>query len=574
MLILGLAPAAHGANRTGRVFTGDRSGDFLFAALHRTGFANQPTSEHRDDGLELRDCWITAAVRCAPPANKPLPEERERCSAWLERELELIGPPRVVVCLGAFAWEAALRTPALLDGPPPRPRPRFGHGAEYGRLLGCFHPSQQNTFTGEADPGDDGRGPRCARQRARPVVKRYAEVLRVPHVATLIAATLIARFPIGINALALILYLREETGSFAVAGVVAGGLAAGVGIGAPVQGRLVDRFGQRRVLVPLALVARRGARRRRRVLRARRARRACSTACSVLGRLRDPADLVGAALDVADAAARPRAAAAARLRARLGADRADLHPRPAADRRADRRRLARQRADRSVASVITGTIWFTAQAPSRAFEPDREARASRFGALVSPGVRSLVLTSLPAGIGIGMVEVGLPAFSDAKGAAELAGLLLAVWSLGSAAGGLIYGALPNRPPLGRVHLAVSALLPLGLLPLAAAPSVPVMALLVIPAGAFIAPLLATRNELIGWVAPPGARTEAYTWPVTAFVGGIAIGSAISGTIVEAQGWRVSFLIAAAAPRRSARSSRSRARARPSEPGRDRRTPYP
>jgi MFS family permease len=200
----------------------------------------------------------------------------------------------------------------------------------------------------------------------------------------------------------------------------------------------------------------------------------------------------------------------------------------------------------SAASVITGTVWFTAQRPSRDFEPDRESQASRFGALASPGVRSLILTSLPAGVGIGMVEVGLPAFSDDQGAAELAGLLLAVWSLGSAAGGLIYGALPNRPPLGRLHLAVSGLLPLGLLPLAAATSIPTMALLVIPAGAFIAPLLATRNELIGWVAPPGARTEAYTWPVTAFVGGIAIGSAIAGTIVESQGWRASFLIAAAA----------------------------
>jgi uracil-DNA glycosylase len=134
------------------VFTGDRSGDFLFAALHRTGFANQPTSVHRDDGLELRDCFITAAVRCAPPANKPLPEERERCSHWLDRELALIATPRVVVCLGAYAWEAALRTPALADGPPPRPRPPFGHGAEHGRLLGCFHPSQQNTFTGKLTP--------------------------------------------------------------------------------------------------------------------------------------------------------------------------------------------------------------------------------------------------------------------------------------------------------------------------------------------------------------------------------------------------------------------------------------
>jgi len=149
VLILGLAPAAHGGNRTGRIFTGDRSGDFLFAALHRTGFANQPTSVHRDDGLELRDCFITAAVRCAPPANKPLPEERERCAGWLEGELDLIATPRVIVCLGAFAWEAALRVPALADGPLPRPRPRFGHGAEWRRLLGCFHPSQQNTFTGK-----------------------------------------------------------------------------------------------------------------------------------------------------------------------------------------------------------------------------------------------------------------------------------------------------------------------------------------------------------------------------------------------------------------------------------------
>ena len=152
VLILGLAPAAHGANRTGRVFTGDRSGDFLFAALHRNGFANQPTSEHRDDGLELRDCWITAAVRCAPPANKPLPEERDNCAVWLRAELELLTHARVVVCLGAFGWDAALRRLA----PGLRPRPRFGHGAETPAggltLLGCFHPSQQNTFTGRLTP--------------------------------------------------------------------------------------------------------------------------------------------------------------------------------------------------------------------------------------------------------------------------------------------------------------------------------------------------------------------------------------------------------------------------------------
>jgi uracil-DNA glycosylase family 4 len=153
VLVLGLAPAAHGANRTGRIFTGDRSGDFLFAALHRAGYANQPTSVHAGDGLVLADCFITAAVRCAPPANKPLPQERQNCASWLELELELLPRLAVVVCLGAFAWEAALRTPALIGREAPRPRPKFGHGAEWAGgdrvLLGCFHPSQQNTFTGK-----------------------------------------------------------------------------------------------------------------------------------------------------------------------------------------------------------------------------------------------------------------------------------------------------------------------------------------------------------------------------------------------------------------------------------------
>jgi len=151
LVLLGLAPAAHGANRTGRMFTGDRSGDFLFAALHRTGFANQPTSTHRDDGLELTDAWITAAVRCAPPANKPLPAERDRCLPWTLAELEHLPNVAVVVCLGAFGWDAALRL-AAAKGVKARPRPKFGHGAEAivggWSLLGCFHPSQQNTFTG------------------------------------------------------------------------------------------------------------------------------------------------------------------------------------------------------------------------------------------------------------------------------------------------------------------------------------------------------------------------------------------------------------------------------------------
>jgi uracil-DNA glycosylase len=153
VLVFGLAPAAHGGNRTGRVFTGDRSGDWLFAAMHRAGLANQPTSVSRDDGLRLRHSWVTAAVRCAPPANKPTPSERDNCLPWSVAEVELLPELRVAVCLGAFAWDAALRLRALLGDPVPRPKPRFGHGAELPgerlTLLGCFHVSQQNTFTGK-----------------------------------------------------------------------------------------------------------------------------------------------------------------------------------------------------------------------------------------------------------------------------------------------------------------------------------------------------------------------------------------------------------------------------------------
>ena len=176
VLVLGLAPAAHGANRTGRMFTGDRSGDFLYAAMWRAGLASQPTSTAREDGLRLRDAWVTAAVRCAPPANKPTPQERDACLPWSVRELEMLSRVRVIVCLGGFAWDAALRLSATVAAEGrgagvevgtaiagversgqhkalvPRPRPRFGHGAEYDgadyTLLGCYHPSQQNTFTG------------------------------------------------------------------------------------------------------------------------------------------------------------------------------------------------------------------------------------------------------------------------------------------------------------------------------------------------------------------------------------------------------------------------------------------
>ena len=150
VVILGLAPAAHGANRTGRMFTGDRSGDFLYASLHRTGYANQPTSTHVDDGLRLTGAWITAPVRCAPPANQPTPTERDTCRSYLERELVLLDA-RVFVPLGGFAYEALCRFLAVT------PRPRFAHGLEVpladGRTILCsYHVSQQNTFTGKLTP--------------------------------------------------------------------------------------------------------------------------------------------------------------------------------------------------------------------------------------------------------------------------------------------------------------------------------------------------------------------------------------------------------------------------------------
>jgi len=154
LLIVGLAPAANGGNRTGRMFTGDRSGDWLFDALHAAGFANQPTSVHRDDGLRLQDAWLTAALHCAPPLNKPTTEELARCQPYLLRELEGLSRVRVVVALGRIGWDNYLRARKALKWPPPVARPVFGHGSQTTfedgtTLLASYHPSQQNTFTGK-----------------------------------------------------------------------------------------------------------------------------------------------------------------------------------------------------------------------------------------------------------------------------------------------------------------------------------------------------------------------------------------------------------------------------------------
>jgi MFS family permease len=373
-------------------------------------------------------------------------------------------------------------------------------------------------------------------------VRRYAELLRVPHVAALVASTLLARLPIGINGLAVVLFLRHETGSFAIAGAVAGGIAAGGGLGAQLNGRLVDRLGAGAMLPVACLhVAMLGA--------------------LVAGGHAGVAPAVLVAIGVVAGASVPPTSSVLRsLWPLVLGDREDLRQAAFATDSVGIELLfvsgplvtgliATVAAPEwalavSAVAVIAGTAAFVVQPPVRTVRGRPRGRSGLAGALASPGVVTLALASVPAGVGLGICEVALPAFSDAHGAAERAGLLLAIWSTGSAVGGLVYGAM-RRPPLQRVHIAVTVLLPLTLLPLAVAPSVLVMGLLVIPAGLFIAPLLATRNELIGWVAPEDARTEAYTWPQTGFVGGLAIGAALAGVLVEASGSTLAFLVASA-----------------------------
>jgi MFS family permease len=372
-------------------------------------------------------------------------------------------------------------------------------------------------------------------------VRRYLEILRSPYVAVLVGSSLLSRLPIGINALAIVLYLREQTGSFAVAGGVSGALALGSAIGAPVQGRLVDRIGARRVLLPIAVV------------------HALSLGAIVgLAELDSPTLVLLACGFVGGFAVPPTSSVLRSMWTDLVEPRLHQAAYALDSTMIELIFISGPLLTAVIAAitspagalivsavaVVVGTAIFTALPPTKHVDSDEpREHHGLLGALSSPGVRTLVITSLPAGIGIGMLEVGIPAFSRAEGAAATAGVLLAIWSFGSLIGGLAYGILQRRS-LHRTHLVLTAVLPLTLLPLATAPGVWAMALLVLPAGCCIAPLLATRNELVGGVAPPGMRTEAYTWPITAFVGGIAAGAALGGALVEGPGWRTAFVIAA------------------------------
>ena len=373
-------------------------------------------------------------------------------------------------------------------------------------------------------------------------MKRYAEILRSPWVGALVASSLFSRLPIGINALAIILYLREQTGSFAVAGAVSGTLSLGSALGAPLQGRFVDRLGARRVLLPGAVVhavSLGGI-----VLLAELdAPTAALLLCGFVGGFAIPPTssvLRSMWTDLLEPRLHQAAYALDSTMIELIFISGPLLTALIAALTSPAGALIV-----SAVAVVVGTAIFTALPPTRHVEREEDHPvAGLLGALASPGVRVLVITSFPTGMGLGMLEVGIPAFSRAEGAAATAGILLAVWSFGSLIGGLAYGMLPRRS-LHRTHLIIGAVIPLTLIPPALAPNVWAMALLVIPAGCCIAPLLATRNELVGGVAPPGMRTEAYTWPITSFVGGIAAGAALAGALVDGPGWQTAFFIAAA-----------------------------
>jgi MFS family permease len=363
--------------------------------------------------------------------------------------------------------------------------------------------------------------------------------------ARLYLATFFARLPIGINGLALVLFLRSQGYSFGLAGLAAGALALGMAFGAPVSARLVDRLGAR-VLMVIAAVHGIG-----------------------LGAL--------VALGLADA---PHAAVVAAA----GLTGLALPPISSVLRAAYPRLLAGEPGlvqsafalDAVLTEVIfvggplltaalllvgsaalalgasalvgfTGAVLFLGALPAGAIAPRRaELPAGLAGALRSPGMRTLVITMLPVGFAFGAIEVALPAFAYDQGNRAVTGVLIAIWSLASAAGGLVYGARAHGVPLARVHLWAAALLPVVFAALALADSPLVMALLLIPAGLPIAPLIATRNQLAGTVAPPGSETEAYTWPLTALVSGLALGAATAGALSDGPGWRVAMLAAAGA----------------------------
>jgi MFS family permease len=376
--------------------------------------------------------------------------------------------------------------------------------------------------------------------------QRYARVLRAPDVARLLGAAVLARMPIGIDTLAIVLFVRAETGSFARAGLVAAAFGIGSGASSPLQGRLIDQHGHARIMVPLAAL-----------------HAASLGALVVLGLAAAPAGalvacglLVGGTVPPVGSVVRPM------LSRLLGSEQNLLPTAYALDGIAiEMVFVGGPLLTAAIVSfwspavalvvaggfAVAGTLVLVSAPASRAFRPSGvSGERHLLGALASPGVRTLVAGIAPVGFALGATEVTMTAFAADHGSRAAAGALLALWAMGSGIGGLAYGAREHglAPDARWLRLAVA--FPLCSIPLALAPSIAVMTVLALIAGLCLAPLMAAVNQLIGDVAPPGARTEAFAWPITAIALGAAGGSATAGAVIEASGWRVAFVVVIAA----------------------------
>ena len=371
----------------------------------------------------------------------------------------------------------------------------------------------------------------------------YAGILRTPGVAVIVLATLIGRLPIGISGLAILLFVRDVTGSFASAGLCAGALALGSALGAPLQGRVIDRRGVQ-MLLPLAIVHGGGLLIVLAAGEAGAATAVLAAASLVAGTATPPVSSVLRSYWPFLLAERPELISGAyaldSVMIELIFVTGPLLTTAVVATVGPQYALVV-----SGACALAGVLLLMAGLggrPGPARTPSG-TRAGGLGALAAPGLRTLVFASLPVGFTLGTIEVVLPAFSADEGAAELAGVLLAVWSAASGVAGLVWGARGSRLPLLEAHLRFAWLLPVAIAPLVLASSPATMAALAVLAGLPIAPLIASRNQLVERVALPGTSTEAFTWPLTALVGGVALGAATAGTVIEASSWAGAVVVA-------------------------------
>lgn len=369
--------------------------------------------------------------------------------------------------------------------------------------------------------------------------ERYRRVLAAPHVGMLFASSVAARLPMGVNGLAIVLFVREQTGSFAAAGAAVGANALAAGLGSPLQGRWTDRHGPRLVLPRLVALQTVGV-----------------LAFVALGAAGAPAGVLVALAFVAGLGMAPWSSVMRAMWPRLLPDPALMTTAFALDSTVIElvfvigpllAALLTALLSPAVALLasavlgVAGAAAFVRSPAVLAWEPERHPDRSLFGALRSRGLRTVVLTTIPLGFAFGAVEgVTLPAFAAEHGHASAAGLLIAAWALGSGAGGLLFGARDWTSPLSTLFAAGVTMLAVSLVPLLAAPSIPAILPLLFLAGAFIAPTVAAGNMLMGRLAPPGMATEAYAWGPTALVVGFAGGSAVAGALAEASGWRAAL----------------------------------